>query len=106
MPEPTREDQLADQAAKVGLTLIPPTGERWLLADSPGGWLTFGSLDEVGEYLAAELEGNDGGVCDDPDLVGRDDPAPPFGDPSHRPYGTPVPPGDPADPVVFGEDPA
>lgn len=111
MPE-SREDQLSDRAEKVGYTLMPPTGDRWLMADKTDGWLTFASLGEVDEYLYAEEEGNDGCVCDDPDLIGPDDPAPPFGDPSYRPYGTPPwacppdPPGDPADPVVFGEDPA
>ena len=103
MPEPTREDHIFDRAEKVGYLLIPPTGERWLMADKTGGWLTFGSLDEVDEHLAAEEEGNDGGSDEEGSPEG---PPPWLTGPPGWADDPPVPPGDPADPVVFGEDPA
>jgi hypothetical protein len=83
----SREDQLFDRAEKIGYLLIPPTGERWLMADKTGGWLTFGSLDEVDEHLAAEEEGNDG-VSDE-----EGDPGPP----PLQGYRSSLPPGWAAD---------
>ena len=71
MPEypqqpPDREEELAARAEKIGYALYPPTADRWLLTDKTGGWLTFGSLDEVNDHLEAEEEGNEPGDEYDP----------------------------------------
>jgi hypothetical protein len=52
-----REGELAARAGEIGYTLIPPSGDRWLLVEQDSEdhcWSTYDDLDEVEARIAAD----------------------------------------------------
>lgn len=52
-----RADELDARADKIGYTLIPPSGDRWLLVEQDSAdhcWSTYDDLDKVEKRIAAD----------------------------------------------------
>ena len=81
MTEPTRQEQLAARADRLGYALIPPSGDRWLLVDKADTCETFASLDQVEVHLELaaeeEKERRSDPADEDPGLIGPDAPGEP-----------------------------